>query len=68
MYYYCTKLHRNIMAKAFDTVPTWLMITVFILILLVLGLFTDLFTFVVGTLVMILIFAGGYDNEHLEGH
>ncbi len=56
------------MSKAFDTVPTWLMITVFILILLVLGLFTDLFTFVVGTLVMILIFAGGYDNEHLESH
>lgn len=56
------------MSKAFDTVPTWLMITVFILILLVLGIFTDLFTFVVGTLVMILIFAGGYDSEHLEDH
>jgi hypothetical protein len=56
------------MAKAFDKVPTWLMITVFLLIVTILGLFTDLFTTIVGTLVMIIIFAGGYDNEHLEEH
>ena len=56
------------MAQAIDKIPTWLMITVYILILTILGVFTDLFTFIVGTGIMTLIFAGGYDRENLHDH
>jgi len=56
------------MAQAIDKIPTWLMITVYILILTILGVFTDLFTFIVGTGIMTLIFAGGYDRENLHEH
>lgn len=33
------------MAQAIDKIPTWLMITVYVLILTILGVCTDLFTF-----------------------
>lgn len=56
------------MAQAIDKIPTWLMITVFVLILTILGVCTDLFTFLVGTGIMTLIFAGGYDRENLHDH
>jgi hypothetical protein len=59
---------KNIMAKAFDSVPTWLMVAIFCLIVLILAVFTDVFTLVVGTLIMILIFAGGYNEKHLHDH
>ena len=50
------------------TVPTWLKITIFLAILAILGFFGDLFTFVVGTLIMILIFSNGYDSDQSEHH
>jgi hypothetical protein len=56
------------MSKTIDSVPSWLMITVFLLILVILGVFTDLFTFIVGSLVMILIFASGYDSKNSHDH
>jgi hypothetical protein len=56
------------MAHAIEKVPSWLMIAVFVIILAILGFCTDLFTFVVGTLIMILIFAKGYDKENLHDH
>ena len=56
------------MAQAIDKIPTWLMITVYVLILAILGVCTDLFTFLVGTGIMTLIFAGGYDRENLHDH
>jgi hypothetical protein len=56
------------MAHALDKIPSWLMITVFIVILAILGFCTDLFTFVVGALIMILIFAKGYDKDNLHEH
>ncbi|MGL4630806.1 MAG: hypothetical protein ACRCVT_06315 [Leadbetterella sp.] len=51
-----------------STLPAWLKITVFLLILSILGYFGDVFTFVVGTIIMILIFANGYDKENAEHH
>ncbi len=50
------------------SVPTWLKITIFLGILAVLGIFGDLFTFIVGTLIMIIIFSSGYDNDQAEHH
>jgi hypothetical protein len=56
------------MSEITQSVPGWLKLTVFFLILAILGIFTDLFTTIVGTLIMILIFANGYDREHLHDH
>lgn len=56
------------MIDTVQKVPTWLMIAVFILILAILGFCTDLFTFLTGTIIMILIFASGYDKENLHDH
>ncbi|MCA0365187.1 MAG: hypothetical protein U0V04_08490 [Spirosomataceae bacterium] len=56
------------MSNIAEGVPAWLKITVFFLILAILALFTDLFTFVVGTLIMIGVFASGYNKEHLHEH
>lgn len=56
------------MAQAIEKIPTWLMITVYLLILAILGFCTDLFTFLVGAAIMTLIFAGGYDRDNLHDH
>lgn len=56
------------MSDLIQNVPAWLKITVFFLILAILAIFTDLFTFIVGSLIMILIFANGYDRDHLHDH
>lgn len=45
-----------------------LMLIVFLLIELVLFCFGDTFTFVIGTLIIGLVFANGYNREHLGGH
>jgi hypothetical protein len=50
------------------SIPAWLKITIFLGILALLGFFGDLFTFIVGTLVMILIFSNGYDSDQSEHH
>ena len=47
--------------------PDWLMITIFLAIITVLFFLGDTFTFVVGLLVMIGIFANGY-NENPANH
>jgi hypothetical protein len=56
------------MSNISSKVPAWAMLTVFLLILVILAVFGDLFTFVVGFLVMAIVFAGGYDSTHLEDH
>lgn len=62
------KIEKYIMSNAIKKVPSWLMIAVFLLIVVILGVFTDLFTFIVGSLIMIGIFASGYDSENLHEH
>lgn len=56
------------MSNISQSIPAWIKIVVFLVILAILGFCTDVFTFVVGTLIMILIFANGYDREHLHDH
>jgi hypothetical protein len=56
------------MTHSIDNIPTWVKILVFFLILGVLGIFGDLFTFIVGTLITTLIFANGYDADNLHEH
>ena len=56
------------MGQAIEKVPSWLMITVYVLILAVLGVFGDLFTFIVGALIITGIFANGYDRDNLHEH
>lgn len=56
------------MSNISSKVPAWAMLTLFLLILVILAVFGDLFTLIVGTLIMILIFANGYDRTHLEDH
>ena len=56
------------MSNVIKKVPSWLMIAIFLLILVILGVFTDMFMFIVGSLIMIGIFASGYDSENLHEH
>jgi len=56
------------MSNISSKVPAWAMLTVFILILILLAVFGDLFTFITGTLIMAIVFAGGYNRSHLEDH
>lgn len=56
------------MSDSTHKVPSWLMIASFLVIVLILILFTDVFTSVVGTLVMIGIYANGYDESHKNEH
>ncbi|MDT4882066.1 hypothetical protein FQZ97_1179820 [compost metagenome] len=56
------------MSNISSKVPAWAMLTVFLLILVILAVFGDLFTFIVGTLIMGILFAGGYDSTHLGDH
>lgn len=51
-----------------NEVPSWLMIAIFILILAVLAVFGDLFTFILGALIQIFVFAAGYNKKHLGDH
>ncbi len=44
--------------------PHWLMLTIFLLIMLVLWVFGDLFIFIFGLGIMAIIFSSGYDKNH----
>jgi purine-cytosine permease-like protein len=48
-------------------IPTWLMVTIFLVILAILAVFGDLFIFILGTILEILVFASGY-NASKEHH
>lgn len=51
------------------SVPSWVMLLIFFLIEAALWTFGDLFTFIVGTFITILVFANGYDRTHEgDGH
>ncbi|MBX2953440.1 MAG: hypothetical protein KF870_13105 [Leadbetterella sp.] len=56
------------MSNISSKLPAWVMLTLFIFILVILAVFGDLFTFIVGTLIMAIIFSGGYNRTHLEDH
>lgn len=51
-----------------NEVPSWLMIVIFIAILAILAIFGDLFTFILGAFIQILVFAAGYNAKHLGDH
>jgi hypothetical protein len=59
------KTRKYIMANHSEShrLPDWLMLVIFIAILAVLFIFGDLFTFIIGILVMSGIFASGYDKN-----
>lgn len=42
-------------------IPTWLMIVIFIAILTILAVFGDLFTFILGLILEVVVFAVGYN-------
>lgn len=48
--------------------PTWALLLVYMLILLVLGVVGDFLTFLVGFLAVTLVFANAYNREHLKEH
>ena len=56
------------MGHAVENIPSWLKITIFLLILTILGIFGDLFTFLLGAIITILVFANGYDADHSHDH
>ena len=43
--------------------PHWLMLGIFLLIMLALWVFGDLFTFILGLGIMAIIFSSGYDKN-----
>ena len=46
----------------------WLAIVIFVVIMAALWVFGDLFTFLLGLLVEVIVFAGAYDRLHSHGH
>jgi hypothetical protein len=46
--------------------PTWLMIFVFVAIMAILAVFGDLFTFILGLILEIVVFATGYNAAHSD--
>jgi len=56
------------MSNISSKVPAWAMLVLFLFILVILAVFGDLFTFIVGTLIMAIVFANGYNRTHLEDH
>ncbi len=59
------KTNKYIMANhsSSQRLPDWLMLVIFLVIVAVLFFLGDTFTFVVGLLVMIGVFASGYNNN-----
>lgn len=55
-------------ASTNNEIPSWLMILIFIGILAILAIFGDLFTFLLGLFLEILVFASGYNKKHLGEH
>lgn len=51
-----------------NSVPSWLMLLVFVLIEAALLFLGDTFTFLLGTFITILVFANGYNRTHNESH
>jgi hypothetical protein len=56
------------MSHVINSVPTWVMISIYLILLVILGVFGDLFVFLLGTFILTLVFANGYNREHLEEH
>jgi hypothetical protein len=48
-------------------IPTWLMIVIYLVILTILAIYGDLFTFILGLILETLVFAAGY-NASKEHH
>jgi hypothetical protein len=61
-------LHKNKTSMNISKIPSWLKISVYLIILLILGYFGDLFTFLLGVFIITLVFANGYDREESEHH
>jgi hypothetical protein len=51
-----------------NDIPSWLMILIFVGILAILAIFGDLFTFLLGLFIEILVFSIGYNQKHLGEH
>jgi hypothetical protein len=56
------------MSNIISNVPAWALLTVYLVLLVILAVFGDLFTFIVGTLILSLVFKNGYDREHADNH
>ncbi len=56
------------MSKALGEVSSGLLLTIYFIIVALLGIFGDLFTFVVGSLIITLVFAAGYNRDHGDSH
>ncbi len=51
-----------------NKLPDWLMLLIFVIALILLWTLGDTFTAVCGSLIMIGIFARGYNQAHLDEH
>jgi hypothetical protein len=56
------------MSNISNSIPSWLMVSIYLLLLVILGVFGDLFIFLMGTFILTLVFANGYDRTHGEDH
>lgn len=54
------------MNNSISKVPGWALVLTYLVIVLILGLFGDVFTLVTGALIMLVVFANGYNKEHLD--
>lgn len=56
------------MSSITSKVPGWALLVTYLVILTVLAVFGDLFTFICGFLIISLVFANRYNKEHEEHH
>ncbi len=56
------------MSNISSKLPSWVMLVIFLAILAILAIFGDLFTFLVGTFIMIMVFANNYDRVNGDHH
>lgn len=51
-----------------NRLPDWLMLVIFIVLMTILWVFGDLFVFLLGALILGLVFANNYDKAHADEH
>lgn len=54
------------MSNSSTNLSGWVLVLTFLAIMLIIGIFGDLFTFITGLIIMIAVFARKYNQEHLD--
>lgn len=56
------------MSNISSKVPAWALLVIYLGILIIFAVFGDLFTLIVGGLILSIVFANGYNRENSNDH